>query len=162
MKPALPDISAPTGGLSFLLGVIFNQAIRSEVAWRAPAGLEQRLGHLEVSMLAAMAPEPIQMAISTRPALHPFSGTMAKYVIGTCRVLRDRYDGDPARIWDDQPTATELMNRLVAFPGIGKHKAEVGLFLLSCEYGVPIRQDDQPIDAALAHCPRLYESFSTA
>ena len=162
MKPILPDISTPTGRLSFLLGVIFNQAIRSEVAWRAPAGLEQRLGHLDISTLAIMDTEMIQAAISTRPALHPFSKTMAKHVVGSCQLLCDLYDRDPARVWDDRPTATELVRRLMAFPGIGRHKAEVGLFLLSCEYGVPIQEDSQPVDAALAHCPRLYESFSTA
>jgi len=45
VKPQLPALESPDGPLEFLIGIICNQAIRAEVAWRAADGLRARLGH---------------------------------------------------------------------------------------------------------------------
>jgi endonuclease III len=96
--------------------------------------------------------------IARRSALHPFAATMGRYITGACRVLCDEYNGTARSVWDDLPATTGLVKRLRAFPGIGKHKAEVALFLLTREYEVAVRPD-MPLDAALAHCARLGDLF---
>jgi endonuclease III len=72
--------------------------------------------------------------IGQRGALHPFARSMGRYVTGTCRLLCDEYDGRAPALWDDMPAATVLAGRLTAFPGIGTHKADVVLFLLTRQY----------------------------
>jgi hypothetical protein len=84
---------------------------------------------------------------------------MGRYITGACRHLCDMHDGSAAALWDDRPPATGLTARLTALPGIGRHKAEVALFLLVREYGVAVIED-RPVDAALSHCSRLADVFA--
>jgi uncharacterized HhH-GPD family protein len=158
MRVELPDLGSADGPLEFLIGIICNQAIRAETAWRAAAGLRDRLGHLDPAKIAAMHETELAAVIGQRTALHPFTSTMGRYITGACRVVCDEYDGATRAIWDDLPSAAGLIERFRAFPGVGKHKAEVALFLLACEYGVAVRPD-RPLDAALSHCPRLADLF---
>ncbi len=150
----LPDLASGDGPLEFLIGIICNQVIRAETAWRAAAGLRGRLGHIDPAKIAAMHEADLAAVIGRRPALHPFAASMGRYITGACRVVCEEYDGVARAVWDDIPTASGLAGRLCAFPGIGRHKAEVALFLLTREYGVAVRPDIA-LDAALAHCKRL-------
>lgn len=154
MKPQLPALDSAEGPLEFMIGVLCNQAIRAEVAWRAAAGLRARLGHLDPWQFAAMDELDLADVIRQRVALHPFAHAMSRNIVGTCRLLCDRHDGDARALWSDLPTATDLVDRMMTFPGIGQHKAEVALFLLVFEYNVAIRAN-RSLDAALAHCTRL-------
>jgi uncharacterized HhH-GPD family protein len=158
MNLQLPMIDSPDGSLEFIIGIICNQAIRAEVAWRAADGLRERLGHMDAWRFAAMDELELAAVIGQRVALHPFARTMGRNIVGTCRLLCDHYDGLARALWDDRPTATDLVERFVAFPGIGKHKAEVALFLLTSVYGIAVRED-RPLDAALSHCTRLGDFF---
>jgi uncharacterized HhH-GPD family protein len=154
MKASLPDLGSADGSLEFLIGIICNQAIRAETAWRAAPGLRDRLGHLDPARIAAMHEASLAAVISQRSALHPFATAMGRYITSACRLVCDEYDGAAQSVWDDLPSATGLVERFRAFPGIGEHKAEVALYLLTREYGVAVRPD-RPLDTALSHCARL-------
>jgi uncharacterized HhH-GPD family protein len=158
MRLQLPDLGTPDGPLEFLIGIIANQAIRAESAWRVAAGLRDRLGHLDGYRLAAMHDPDLASVIARRSALHPFAASMGRYITGTCRMLCDDHDGLATALWNDTPSATALVSRLTALPGIGRHKAEVALFLLVREYGIAVTED-RPVDAALSHCVRLTDFF---
>jgi uncharacterized HhH-GPD family protein len=158
MSPLLPDIGSADGPLEFLIGIISNQAIRAESAWKVAAGLRDRLGHLDAERLAEMHESALAAAIGQRSALHPFARSMGRYITGTCRMLCDIYDARASALWDDTPAASTIISRLTAFPGIGRHKAEVALFLLVREYGIAVTED-RPVDTALSHCARLAETF---
>lgn len=58
-------------GFAFLLGVIFDQGIRYERAWRAPYELQQRLGHLDPARIVA-DPEAVRRTVAGPPALHRY------------------------------------------------------------------------------------------
>jgi uncharacterized HhH-GPD family protein len=160
MRLQLPELDAPDGPLEFLIGIICNQAIRAEMAWRAAEGLRERVGHLDAWRFAAMDEVDLAQVIGQRAALHPFARTMGKNIVGTCRRLCDHYDGRAAALWGDRPAATALVDRFMAMPGIGRHKAEIALFLLVYEYGVAIGRN-RPLDSALSHCTRLRDFFGT-
>jgi uncharacterized HhH-GPD family protein len=160
MAIVLPDIHADGGDLAFLLGVLFNQRVRSEVAWQAPMRLHERLGGFDPWHLAAIGEDELAAAILQAPSLHPWATTMARNVIGTCAVLVRDYDGRARNLWLDQPTGQVLVMRFSAFPGIGHHKARVAIALLSLEYGLTIGGDGAQLAAeALASCPRLTEAI---
>lgn len=151
----LPDIRADGGDLAFLLGVLFNQRIRSEQAWQAPVRLEQRLGHCDVSHLASADPGQLADTIRRAPALHPWAIAMAKNIVGTCAVLVRDYDGKARNLWLGRPTGQVLLRRFSSCPGIGPHKARVAIALLTLEYGLTIGGAAQLTAQALASCPRL-------
>jgi|SRR5580698_7220449 uncharacterized HhH-GPD family protein len=156
MPVDLPDIYTDDGDLAFLLGVLFNQRVRSELAWQAPARLKQRLGSCDPLQLASIDPAELAEVIMQGPALHPWGTTMARNIVGTCSVLVRDYDGRARNLWSDNPTGQALLRRFSSFPGIGHHKARVAIALLTLEYGLTIGGDGAQLTAeALASCPRL-------
>ena len=158
MTVDLPDIHADDGDLAFLLGVLFNQRVRSEQAWQAPIRLKQRLGACDAWHLADMDEHALAELIRRGPALHPWGTTMARNIVGTCTVLVRDYDGQARNLWSDEPTGQALLRRFSSFPGIGRHKARVAIALLTLEYGLTVGGDGAQLTAeALASCPRLTE-----
>jgi uncharacterized HhH-GPD family protein len=151
----LPDIDADGGDFAFLLGVLFNQRVRSEMAWKAPARLAQRLGYYDSWQLAAADPGELAAVIMRGPALHPWGATMARNIIGSCGVLIRDYGGQARSIWADQPSGEVLLRRLSSFPGIGRHKASVAIALLMLEYGQVVSGGAGLAAQAMASCPRL-------
>jgi uncharacterized HhH-GPD family protein len=69
------------------------------------------------------------------PALHCFPKAMAARVQDACRVLIERYDGDPAVLWGEAQTGAELLKRISELPEFGKQKAQI-MALLGKQYGV--------------------------
>jgi uncharacterized HhH-GPD family protein len=61
---------------------------------------------------------------------------MAARVQEVCRLLVDRYDGDPAVLWDGARTGAELLERISDLPGFGKQKAQILVALLGKQCGV--------------------------
>ena len=123
--------------LALLIGMVLDQQIPLEWAFKGPLNLTQRLGRdLDAADIAARDPEQLAKAFATPPALHRFPGSMAGRVQEMCRVIVDNYGGDPTAIWSDVPSGAELLKRIEALPGFGKQKAKIFLALLGKQLGV--------------------------
>ncbi|TDD75063.1 Fe-S cluster assembly protein HesB [Actinomadura rubrisoli] len=157
----LPDLDVPGGDLAFVLGVLFNQRVRAELAWSAPGRLADRHGGLDVATLADADPARLQEMMRRPPAVHPFAATMAARVIGVCARLQAEHGGRAAALWDDHPSAEVLAQRLTTLPGIGVHKANVAVALLRDHYGLPLADGGSFTARALAACPRLRQVLMT-
>jgi hypothetical protein len=72
----------------------------------------------------------------------------------SCELLISKYDGDARGIWTPSCDVSDLVERLTEFAGIGKHKAIVGVFLLTVEMGVTVYDDGSKLDIA-KECPAL-------
>jgi uncharacterized HhH-GPD family protein len=123
--------------LALLIGMVLDQQVRLELAFAAPALLEQRLGQpLEASSIAGMDPERLAAVFSARPALHRYPGSMAKRVHELCRIVVSQYAGDPAGIWRGAADGASLLARVKALPGFGDQKARIFVALLGKQLGV--------------------------
>lgn len=123
--------------LALLVGMILDQQIPLEKAFSSPYELEQRLGHgLDAHELAEFDPEALAEVFARTPALHRFPKAMAARVQEACRLLVERYDGDPAVLWGEAATGAELLKRISGLPGFGKQKAQIMVALLGKQYGV--------------------------
>ena len=123
---------------AFLLAVLFTQGVPAERAWAGPYLLRQRLGHLDLRVLANDR-GAVDDAVCRRPALHRFKHTMAGWISDAAARLIDCYAGDASALWADTPTAIELTERLSAFRGIGRKKAAMAVEILARHFGVEIR-----------------------
>jgi uncharacterized HhH-GPD family protein len=122
---------------ALLIGMVLDQQIPLEWAFKGPHTLTQRLGRdLDATDIARRDPEALAKAFATPPALHRFPGSMAGRVQELCRVIVDEYSGDPAAIWTGARTGAELLKRIEALPGFGKQKAKIFLALLGKQFGV--------------------------
>jgi uncharacterized HhH-GPD family protein len=140
---------------AFLLGVIFDQNITAERAWRAPYDLRQRLGHLDPVRLAREL-RAVREAVNRPAKLHRYVERVPEWIVDAARRVLDEYDSNAAHIWADEPTARELMRRLDAFAGIGQKKAAMAVEILERDLGVPIRQMSGSDIAYDVHVRRVF------
>lgn len=144
-----------TDAFAFLLGVIFDQGIQYERAWRAPLDLRERLGHLAPARVVA-DPEAVRQAVMGPPSLHRYVNNMAAWIVRAASRVIDVYDGDAERIWNDRPTAEVLRARFERFDGIGQKKAAMAVEILERQRGVAITHLEGSDIAFDVHVRRVF------
>lgn len=125
--------------LALLIGMVLDQQIPLEWAFKGPAELARRLQlapPLDPTHLAAMDPGELGTAFSARPALHRYPASMAARVQSLCRVVGEEYGGEAAAIWKTAQDGRELKRRVQALPGFGEQKARIFVALLGKQLGV--------------------------
>ncbi|MFF8233238.1 HhH-GPD-type base excision DNA repair protein [Streptomyces caelestis] len=124
--------------LAALVGMLLDQQIPMEWAFKGPATLAQRLGtdDLDAHEIAVHEPEAFAALLSQKPAVHRYPGSMAKRIQQLCQYLVEHYAGDAEAVWKDAATGKELLKRLAELPGFGKQKAQIFLALLGKQLGV--------------------------
>jgi uncharacterized HhH-GPD family protein len=117
--------------LALLIGMVLDQQIPMERAFKAPFDLKQRLGGtLDPVAIAAMAPDDLAAVFAAKPALHRFPRSMAGRVQEVCVAVIDRYGGDTAAIWTTATDGKQLVANVKALPGFGDQKARIFVALL--------------------------------
>ena len=122
--------------LALLIGMLLDQQVPMEWAFRGPASLSKRLGGLDAARIAAMPPDDFVEVFREKPALHRYPGSMAKRTQALCQVIVDTYDGDPRQIWSGVREPDVLLARLKALPGYGEEKAKIFLAILGKRFGL--------------------------
>src|SRR5262245_30355144 len=124
--------------LAALTGMLLDQQVPMEWAFKGPATIARRMGtdDLDAYDIAAMDPEAFAALLSEKPAVHRYPGSMAKRIQQLCQYLVEHYDGDPEAVWRGVGSGTELLKRLEDLPGFGKQKAQIFLALLGKQLGV--------------------------
>ncbi len=123
--------------LALLIGMVLDQQIPLERAFKSPFDLKQRLGGpLDAAALATMDPEALADVFGEKPALHRFPRSMAGRVQELCAVIVSEYHGDPAAIWTSAADGKELLANVKRLPGFGEQKARIFTALLGKQLGV--------------------------
>lgn len=134
---AAADALLAKNPLALLIGMVLDQQVPIEWAFKSPHDLEQRLGgRLDPSEIAALDPSELARIFTEPPALHRFPASMARRVHELCRLLVDEYEGEAERVWTTATTGEELVRNVRALPGFGEHKARVFVALLGKQLGV--------------------------
>jgi len=138
MAPLIPVTGDPEADrllaenpLALLIGMLLDQQVPMEWAFRGPFTLRQRLEGLDATAIAAMSPDALEAVFRAKPALHRFPGSMAKRTHALCQHLVDEYGGDAGAVWRGVTSGDELYARLVALPGFGPEKAKIFQALLA-------------------------------
>src|SRR3954462_14279524 len=119
--------------MALLVGFALDQQVSVQKAFSGPLALRERLGTLDASALADADLEPL---FRERPAIHRFPGAMAKRVQELAAHVRDRYDGDAARVWTDAADSAQLRPTLGGLRGLGKIKIKPLGAVLAKRYGL--------------------------
>ena len=105
--------------MALLIGFALDQQVTVQKAFSGPLAIKERVGSLDVD---ALADADLDEVFRRRPAVHRFPGAMAKRVHELALHVRERYDGDAARVWTDARDADQLRANLAALPGFGEMK----------------------------------------
>lgn len=154
--PAVDDFLV-TDPLALVIGMLLDQQVPMEWAFRGPATLRDRLGRLDCAAIAAMSPEDLEAVFKEKPALHRYPGSMAKRTHALCVHVMEEYGGDAGAIWTGVKDPQVLFERIRALPGYGDEKAKIFLAILGKrlqvapkgweEYAAPF-SDDNPRSVA--------------
>ena len=123
--------------LALLIGMVLDQQVPLEWAFKSPHELKQRLGgRLDPAEMASMDPERLSQVFARPPALHRFPASNAKRVQALCRIVVERYGGRPERIWESAADGQELLANVRSLPGFGDQKSRIFVALLGKQLGV--------------------------
>src|ERR687885_1983052 len=127
--------------MALLIGFVLDQQVTVQKAFSGPLALRERLGALDAATLAEADLEPV---FRERPAIHRFPGAMARRVHDLAVHVRDRYDGDAARVWTDAADAGALRANVEALPGFGEMKVKALGAVLAKRFGVDAARELVP------------------
>ena len=122
--------------LALVLGMLLDQQVPMEWAFRAPFTLSQRLGErFNATDIAAMDPEDLVAVFCEKPALHRYPAAMGRRAHAVCTHIVANYRGDPANIWRRVKDGDQLYARVSALPGFGEEKSKIFVALLAKRFG---------------------------
>src|SRR5580658_10485946 len=124
-----------TDGFALLVGMLLDQQVPMEWAFRGPLELKRRLGSLDATAIAAMTPDALVEVFVVKPALHRYPASMAKRVYELASFVTEQNGGRAERIWQGSKDPAELLARLRALPGYGPQKAQIFLAILGKRLG---------------------------
>ena len=127
--------------MALLVGFALDQQVSVQKAFAGPLVLRERLGAVDAATLAAADLEPV---FREKPAIHRFPGSMAQRVHELAVHVRDRYDGDAARIWTEAADPEALRANLAALPGFGEMKIKAIGSVLAKRFGVEAAEELVP------------------
>jgi uncharacterized HhH-GPD family protein len=107
--------------MALLIGFVLDQQVSVQKAFSGPLALQQRLGTLDASAIAAADLEPI---FREKPAIHRFPGSMAGRVHDLAVHVVEEYDADAARVWTGAKDSAALRANIEALPGFGEMKVK--------------------------------------
>jgi uncharacterized HhH-GPD family protein len=127
--------------MALLVGFALDQQVTVQKAFAGPLVLRERLGSLDAATLASADLEPVFRA---RPAVHRYPRSMARRVHELAVHVRDRYDGDAARVWTEATGSDGLRANLAALPGFGEMKTKSLGAVLAKHFGVDAARELVP------------------
>jgi uncharacterized HhH-GPD family protein len=127
-----------TDPLALLIGMLLDQQIPMEKAFRSPYDLSERMGGgpLDAAAIAAADPDEMVAIFKGPPALHRFPKAFAERTQAVCAAIVETYDGRAEAIWTEAADGADLLKRLLALPGFGRDKAQIFVALLAKRVGV--------------------------
>ena len=147
--------------MALLVGFELDQRVTVMKAFLGPLALKERLGAIDAATLASADLEPVFFA---KPVIHRYPRSMAKRVHELAVHVRDRYDGDAARIWTDASSSEELRANLAALPGFGEMKIGSMSAVLFKHFGVEAARELMPGHPTLGDVdsPQALEDYQEA
>lgn len=147
--------------MALLVGFALDQQVSVQKAFAGPLALKERVGALDADTLASADLEP---AFRQKPAIHRFPGAMAQRVHDLAVHVRDRYDGDAARVWNDAADSQALRANLAALPGFGEMKVKALGAVLAKRFEVDAARDLVPPHPTLGDVdsPQALDEYQAA
>ena len=124
---------------AFFIGLISDQSVKAEVAWRLPYYFSKRLGHFDFCRIAKEETvESLEAIIKEKPALHRYPRKMAEYIFFAVNKIVKEYNSDIENAWKNDLNAEQVVAKFEEFKGISRKKAALGTLLLIRDFGVTL------------------------
>ena len=141
---------------AFVIACLMDRQMKAERAWVIPFRLSERLGGFEFARLETLTQEQVHELMTKPTPLHRLGKAVSAPLYMAIRLIRDRYEGDAARIWEGQPSSAMVVYRFLEFSGIGPKIATMAANILARHFKIPM-SDHHSIDiSADVHIRRVF------
>lgn len=121
---------------ALVVGMLLDQQVPLEWAFKGPHTLRERLGHVDPTTIAALDEDEFVAVCCAKPAIHRFPAVMGRRIHSLCGVLADEWGGHATSLWADGCDAAILSKRLRSLPGFGPEKTQIFIALLAKRFDV--------------------------
>ena len=125
-----------SNGTALLIGMLLDQQVPMEWAFKGPATIKERLGHLDPKKISLIDVEDFVAMCCTKPAIHRFPASMSRRIHELCCIIARDYKNKGENMWAGIIDAALLTERLRVLPGFGEEKAQIFIALLGKRMGV--------------------------
>lgn len=122
--------------LALVIGMLLDQQVPMEWAFRGPSTVRERLGHLDAVRIAEMDNDELVAVCCEPPAIHRFPAVMARRIHALCEHVVEHHAGRVQSIWTDTEDAADLFRRLRLLPGFGDEKTKIFIALLAKRFSI--------------------------
>ena len=123
-------------GTALLIGMLLDQQVPMEWAFKGPATIKERLGHLDPKKIFLIDVEEFVSMCCEKPAIHRFPASMSRRIHELCCIIARDYKNKGENMWAGVTDAALLTERLRVLPGFGEEKAQIFIALLGKRMGV--------------------------
>ena len=125
-----------SNGTALLIGMLLDQQVPMEWAFKGPATIKERLGHLDPKKISLIDVEDFVSMCCEKPAIHRFPASMSRRIHELCCIIARDYKNKGENMWAGVTDAALLTERLRVLPGFGEEKAQIFIALLGKRMGV--------------------------
>jgi uncharacterized HhH-GPD family protein len=125
-----------SNGTALLIGMLLDQQVPMEWAFKGPATIKERLGHLDPKKISLIDVEDFVAMCCEKPAIHRFPASMSRRIHELCCIISRDYKNKGENMWAGVTDAALLTERLRVLPGFGEEKAQIFIALLGKRMGV--------------------------
>ena len=129
------DLLLENDPLALAIGMLLDQQVLMEKAFKGPWDIMQRLGSLDPALIASMDADKFVERCSEKPAINRFPRSMDIRIQSLCQLVVEDFGGDVSKIWRGQKDAYEVLKRIQKMPGYGPDKSKIFLAILVKRFG---------------------------
>jgi len=123
---------------AFVFACLVDRQVPAEVAWKVPLRIKERVGTFAFHEIAKLDDRDWARVLKEPSAAHRFPEKMAVVLHRATRRITDRYGGNAAQIWADNPPSARLVRRFLEFHGAGPKIATMAANILVRDFRIDV------------------------
>lgn len=123
---------------AFVLACIMDRQIKDEKAWLVPYKIKKEIGSFDFKKLAKLKQEEIE-TIFRKEKLVRYWKDMAEYFYRAVQKIKEDYNGDASKIWENNPTSCAIVGKFLEFDGVGRKIATMAANILARDFKIKMK-----------------------
>ena len=128
----------------FVLACTMDRQIGAKRAWLIPYTIGQEIGGQSFDKFVGVKKERLEKLFSSKN-LHRYKNKMGTIFYNAIHKIKNDYNGDARKLWNDNPKSGTVVRRLLEFNGVGVKIATMATNILVRDFKIPM-QDKYCID----------------
>lgn len=143
-----------------LIAVLADQSVKSEIAWRLPRRLMERIGKHNLNPYWVVSNKSlVSEALKTKPALHRFPQKMADFIVSMSQTVIDEYDGSVDNLLLNTQNYDVFVKNMKKIKGISDKKANLLFLILTLDFNVTFSNSQNSKALVDVHIKRYLEKI---